>query len=65
MTFVFNRHQKDALAKNLDNIAVALTIVIVLGVFVDTKLILLNGIALGFLSVLFFGHAVYLRRGDQ
>jgi len=62
---MFNQHQKDAMAKNLDNIAVALTIVIVLGVFVDTKLTLLNGIALVFLSVFSFWCAVSLRAGDQ
>ena len=65
MTFVFNRHQKDALAKNLDNIAVALAIAVMFGIFVDTKLTLLNGTVLGFISVLFFGYAASLRTGDQ
>ena len=65
MTFVFNRHQKDAFAKNLDNIAVAMAIAIMLGIFIDTRLTLLNGIALGFLTVFFFGYAASLRGGDQ
>jgi len=61
----FNKRQKEALAKNFDNIAVAITIAIVVGIFVDSKLTLINGIALGILTVLFFGYAAFLRGGDE
>jgi len=66
MKFSFNQRQKKALAQSFDNIAVAITIAILIGAFVnDSKLTLVNGIALGIVSVLFFGYAAFLRRGDK
>lgn len=60
-----NKRQKDAIAKNLDNIGTALFIAMMAGIFVDSKLTLLNGIAMGIFTLHCFGIAAFLRRGDD
>ena len=60
-----NKRQKYAVAQNLDNIGTAVLFAILVGVFIDSKLTLVNGIALGIATMLCFGIAAFLRRGDE
>ncbi len=64
MTIKFNQKQKDALAKNLDNIGVLNTVAILLGMLVDYKATFVNGVLMTMFSLTVFGFAIYLRRGD-
>jgi len=61
----FNLRQKDAFAKVLDNVGTANLIAILVGVFVNSKITLLNGGILATVSVLCFLYAAFLRRGDS
>lgn len=61
----FNLRQKDAFAKILDNIGTANLIAILVGIFVESKITLLNGSILGTVSVLCFFCAAFLRKGDE
>ncbi len=61
----FNKRQKDAIAKILDNIGTTLFIAIMVSVFIDSKLTLFNGIALGIFTLQCFSIAAFLRRGDD
>ncbi len=64
MTIKFNQKQKDALAKVCDNIGVLNTGAIIVGVFVDYKITLINGIVMAMLSIFFFGLGLLLRGGE-
>jgi hypothetical protein len=61
----FNQRQKSAFAKVLDNIGTANIIGILIGVFVDAKVTIVNGIALGIVSVLCYSYAAFLRRKEN
>jgi len=65
MTIKFNQKQKDALAKNFDNIGVLNTGAILVGVFVDSRITLINGIYMAVISLALFGFAALLREGDE
>lgn len=58
----FNERQKEAIAKNLDNIGNALVIAILVGVFVESKITWLNGMTLGIAAMYCFVGAVFLRK---
>ncbi len=61
MTIKLNKAQKDALAKNMDNIGVLNTGAIMVGVFVDYKITLTSGIIMAIVSVSLFVFAALLR----
>ncbi len=61
---IFNQKQKDALAKVFDNIGVLNTGAIIMGVFINNNVTLVNGLILGTFSVVLFGFAILLR-GDN
>ena len=61
----FNQRQKDAFAKNLDNIGTTVFIAIVVAGFLDNKLTLFNGIAMAAFSLFCFGYAALLRIEDD
>ena len=61
----FNQSQKKAIAQNLDNIGTAVVIAILVGIFVDAKLTMLNAFLLAALGLTCYGVAIYLRTGDD
>jgi len=61
----FNRSQKKAIAQNLDNIGTAVFIAILVGIFVDAKLTVINAVLLATLGLTSYGVAIYLRKGDH
>ncbi len=61
----FNSRQKDAFAKVLDNIGTANIVAILIGSFIESKVSLMQGIALLVMSVAFILYATFLRRGDE
>lgn len=61
---LFNVHQKEAIAKILDNIGTAVIIAILIGIFVESKIDFGNGIPLVILALTCFSVGVFLRRGE-
>ena len=60
----FNERQTGAFAKVLDNVGIAILIGILIGVFVDAKITIVNGVFLGIVSVFCFSYAAFLRRNN-
>ena len=60
----FTQKQKDAFAKNFDNIGVAVIIAVLVGAFVESKVSLLNGFMLGIIAIVCFLYAAFLRKGE-
>lgn len=60
---VFNKAQREGLAKVSDNVATATVIAALLGGFVDQKVTLIGVLALIFLAIMFLIVSYILRRG--
>ena len=60
---VFNKEQREGLAKVVDNVATASVVAALLGGFIDKKVTLVGVLALIFLAIIFLIVSYILRKG--
>jgi hypothetical protein len=58
----FNTNQKNGLATVLDNIGTAIFIALIVGIFIESKILFFPGLALVVLAIVSIGTALLLRR---
>lgn len=58
----FNTNQKNGLATVLDNIGTAIFIALIVGIFIESKILFFPGLALVVLAIVNIGTALLLRR---